>query len=42
LDYSGDLWKVELGARTAMAAGGSMFARGDARAPFIGRVCDQR
>jgi hypothetical protein len=41
LDGSGHLWKVELGARVAMAAGGSVLARGEAMAPFIGRVLDQ-
>jgi hypothetical protein len=41
LGGSGHLWKVELGARAAMAAGGSVLARGEARAPFIGRVLDR-
>jgi hypothetical protein len=39
---SGYLWEVELGARTAMAAGGSVLARGEAMAPFIDRVLDWR
>jgi hypothetical protein len=39
---SGYSWEVELGARTAMAAGGSVPARREATAPFIGRVLDWR
>jgi hypothetical protein len=42
LDGSGHLRKVKLGARAAMVAGGSVLARGEARAPFIGRVLDLR
>jgi hypothetical protein len=38
LDGSGYSWKVELGERAAMAAGGSVLTRGEAVAPFIGRV----
>jgi hypothetical protein len=34
--------RVELGARVAMAAGGSVPARGEALAPFIGRAIDRR
>jgi hypothetical protein len=38
------LWRVKLGARTAMAAGGSVHARGEARAAFIDRAlaCNDR
>jgi hypothetical protein len=44
LEGSGCSWKVELDARAAMAAGGSVLARGEAMAPFIGCVlaCDDR
>jgi hypothetical protein len=42
LASSGYSWKVDLGARAAMAAGGSVPARGEAMAPFIGRVLDRR
>jgi hypothetical protein len=40
LDGSGHLWRVELGARAAMAAGGSVLTHREAMAPFIGRVLD--
>jgi hypothetical protein len=39
LEYA---WEVELGTRVAMAAGGSVPARGEALAPFIGRALDRR
>jgi hypothetical protein len=38
----GYAWKVELDVRAAMAAGGLVPARGEAMAPFIGRVLDRR
>jgi hypothetical protein len=38
----GYAWEVELGARAAMAVGGSVPARGEALAPFIGRALDRR
>jgi hypothetical protein len=36
------MWMIELGARTAMAAGGSVLARGEALAPFIGRAVNRQ
>jgi hypothetical protein len=39
---SGYSWEVELGARAAMVAGGSVPARGEAMAPFIGRMLARR
>jgi hypothetical protein len=33
--------RAELGARAAMAAGGSVPARGKTQAPFIGRAVDR-
>jgi hypothetical protein len=38
---SGTGGKVELGARAAMAAGGSVLAQGEALAPFTGRALDR-
>jgi hypothetical protein len=34
--------RVELGARAAMAAGGSVLTHGEARAAFIGCAIDRR
>jgi hypothetical protein len=42
LDGSRHLWRVELDASTAMAASGSVLARGEATMPFIGLVLDLR
>jgi hypothetical protein len=36
------VWRIELGVRTAMVAGGLVPARGEALVPFIGRAVDQR